>query len=150
MHNRYLVSMLVAGAFAFAFGPRPSTSEAAPAPVKAMEGETLASTLKVQVDGGVRLSFFVKNATEKRVELSFPSAHTHDFAILDSVGREVWRWSEGRMFTQALQTRTVGAGEVFSYEDSWDAGDLRGEFTAVATLNSRAHPVEQRVEFTLP
>ena len=35
------------------------------------------------------------------VELDFPDGQTHDFVVLDAAGSEVWRWSDGRMFTQA-------------------------------------------------
>ncbi|MFL5577323.1 MAG: BsuPI-related putative proteinase inhibitor [Gemmatimonadaceae bacterium] len=110
----------------------------------------LATSLDVSVKGSVELAFHVTNSSDKALELQFPSGQTHEFVILDSAGRTVWRWSEGRLFTQALRNTVLDAGETATYEGSWDAAGHRGTFTAVATLRSDNHPVESRVEFSLP
>jgi hypothetical protein len=102
------------------------------------------------VRDGVTLTLHVTNLAEQALELTFPNGQTHDFVVLDSVGREVWRWSSDRMFTQALQNRMLGAKQTMSYEEHWDAAGRTGKFTAVATLRSSNHPVEERVEFSLP
>ena len=132
----------------------------------AFKGPVIASSLDVGVAGAhtdaaayaaakpaastVTLTFHVTNNTDKHLELTFPSGQTHDFVVLDSAGRAVWRWSADRMFTQALQNRLLESGETTSFDGQWDAGTRRGRFTAVATLKSDNHPIESRVEFTLP
>ena len=60
---------------------------------------------------GMRFALRVTNETKKHVELSFPSGQTHEFVVVDSVGREVWRWSSTRLFTQAVQNKLLGSGE---------------------------------------
>ena len=55
-----------------------------------------------------------------------------------------------RMFTQALRNTVLDAGETKSFDGRWDAAGQRGSFTAVAVLKSSNHPVETRVEFTVP
>lgn len=155
MNTRLVVPLLCAAAIAFACGPRAvsSTTTDAPAaatPPSAPDESTLASSLEISVRDGVRLAFHATNRAGRRVELVFPSGQTHDFAILDSSGREVWRWSEGRLFTQALQNRVLEPAETLTYEERWVPGDRRGTFVAVATLRSSSHPLESRVEFTLP
>jgi hypothetical protein len=70
--------------------------------------------------------------------------------VLDTVGREVWRWSEGRMFTQSIRNRVLGSRETMTYREEWDGDRMHGRYTAVATLRSAAHPLEQRIDFTLP
>ena len=99
---------------------------------------------------GVTLTFHVTNNSDKHLELDFPSGQTHDFVVLDANGRQVWRWSADRMFTQALRNQLLEAGETTSFDGRWEPGTLRGRFTAVATLKSDNHPVESRVEFSLP
>lgn len=110
----------------------------------------LASSLDVTVGDEVVLALHVTNTADQPLEVRFSSGQTHDFAILNSGGAEVWRWSADRMFTQALQTRTVAAGQTVTYEESWSPAGASGRFTAVGRLSSSNVPLEQRVEFTYP
>ena len=71
-------------------------------------------------------------------------------AVMDSAGREVWRWSDGRIYTQSLQSRVLESTESFSYSAAWKPEALHGNFVAVAYLKSENHPLEQRVAFSLP
>ncbi len=113
-------------------------------------GGPLATSLNVSVEDGVTLTLNITNTSERRVELTFPSGQTHDFAVLDSAGKVVWQWSEGRLFTQAMQNKLLTSRESAKYQEKWNAAGLAGKFTAVATLRSTNYPVEERIEFTLP
>lgn len=155
--SRVLIWLLCAGAVALACVPRAQTrpahddtTTAASRPDSA-RSEMLASSLDVNVTGGeVRLVFHVTNRTDRKVEITFPTGQRYDFVVLDSAGREVWRWSADRMFTQALQTRLLDPNETLSADERWSAGGRTGRFTAVAQLRSANYPIEQRVDFTLP
>ena len=84
------------------------------------------------------------------LELQFPDGQTHDFTVKDFAGKEVWRWSEGRMFTSAMRSETLkGKGET-AFEESWNSKGQHGSFTAVAVLRSNNFPVESTVQFVLP
>ncbi len=98
----------------------------------------------------INFAIRVTNNTPKTVELRFPNARTHDFAVLDSTGRTVWRASAGRLYTQTMQAMAVKSRDTLTLEDSWDARGAHGSYTAVALLATDTHPVERRVEFTLP
>ncbi len=151
MQSRLIIALLTAGGIAFACGPRPSESEAASAPAPARRpanAPALATTLELGVNEAVDLRLHVTNTTGKKIEMTFPSGQTHDFYIVDANGREVWRWSEGRMFTQGLQTRTVDGGSTLSFSDRWTGPLTDGIYTAVAVLLSSSHPTEQRLEFS--
>lgn len=137
---------------AFACGPRPHgesvTDRAAERRVAVNPDAPLTPSLDVRVEDGVRFAFAVSNDGERKLELLFNDGRTHDVVVLDSIGREVWRWSEGRLFTQTVQTRVVRASDVIRFEEAWrDAKP--GTYVAVATLASRNFPVEQRVPFTV-
>lgn len=150
MNTRYVVPLLLAAAaLAFACGPR-SHSSASPTVEHRVGDAPVASSLNVRVGRQVEFAFHVTNNGRKRLEINFPSGQTHDIAVLDSTGREVWRWSEGRMFTQSLQNKVLGSNETVSYQEKWNPADAKGTFTAVAKLTSANFPLEQRVEFTLP
>ena len=132
-----------------ACGPRSRTAEPA-ARKRVAGGPPVASSLDVQLSDDVRFAFHVTNNATKRLELTFPSGLTHDLVVLDEGGREVWRWSEGRLFTQTLQNRVLDTNETVSYSAEWSPAERHGTFTAVAQLNSENYPIEQRVRFTLP
>jgi hypothetical protein len=147
--QKTLPTLLVLAAFAYACGPR-SRSPEADTGNRIVSTSGVASALDVKIANGVDFSFQVTNNTPKSVELMFPSGQTVDFVVTDTLGRPVWRWSEGRMFTQALRSRVLESEESLSHEATWRPDTLHGVFVAVATLRSDNHPLEQRVRFELP
>lgn len=150
MSSRLFLSFLAAGAIALACGPRTHSAEVPAAHTHMDSGKPLASSLDVAVGDQVSFTLQLTNSSSKRQEIDFPSGQTHDFAVQDSTGRTIWRWSDGRMFTQALQTKPLDAGETMSYDEKWDPAGLHGRYTVVARLNSTNFPLEKRVEFVLP
>lgn len=150
MQSRFVaIGLMIAAAILYACGPRSHTTES-PNRKRGVSGPLVASSLDVSVGPDVEFSLHVTNNAQKRVELTFPSGQTYDVAVLDSVGREVWRWSEGRIYTQALQNRVLEANETLSYQAEWNPQALRGSFVAIASLRSENHPIERRVNFSLP
>jgi hypothetical protein len=177
MKTRALITLLCAGAAGLVWSPRAhseasyptlqlrgrapqdtdrvtqSGRPAKPATTKGrrkMDGKLVPSLSVVRVGDQVRFAFNVANAGTRRVEVQFPSGQTHDIVVLDSTGREVWRWADGRMFTEALQYRTLQGGDTLLLEDGWDNPSVTGKLVAVAILKSTNFPIEHRVEFTLP
>lgn len=138
---------------AFACGPRPrgeaATDRVPPKrQVVADANAPLTPSLDIDVDDEVRFAFNVANAGSKKLEVLFSDGRTHDVVVLDSTGREVWRSSEGRLFTQSVQAKVLRASDHLAFEEAWE--DARpGIYTAVATLASSNFPVEQRVAFTV-
>lgn len=185
MNTRLIISLLFAGALAFACGgPRPHTdlasgltasrdhsllnmmvsarsrvasatrsSESAKRANAAADAPKLDAHLDVKPEhNAVRLTLAVTNVGAKKVELTFPSGKAYDFVVLDSLGREVWHWSAGRLFTQAVQQKLLDRGESMRVEEDWKspAGAKAGHYTAVGLVNSTNFPIQQKVEFTLP
>ena len=164
-----LIPLLCIGAVAFACGPRSHSeaslvsmsiaqaSRAATRPqqsAKPRKKETgvakIAPSFAVQVDKStLRFSLDVTNVGKKNVELNFPDGQTHDFTVVDSTGREVYRWGEGRMFTQSLQNRTIERGETLRITEHATPSLPQGSYVAVATLRSSNFPVQERVAFEL-
>lgn len=162
MISRIAIPLLVVGALAFACGPRPNTEASTPvratatvaqvAKARSMKPAKLQPNLAVvrHRDGAVRLSLHIANAGDKRAELSFPTGQTHDVVVLDSTGREVWRASDGRLYTQALRHRGLSGGDTATFDATWRPSHARGRYVAVATLHSTNFPVERRAEIVLP
>src|ERR1017187_3946300 len=149
MKGRITFGLLLTSALAFACGPRPGTGDAvgavhtSHARASSQAGHVLRSTLAVVVKNGVVMDFRVVNAGTKRIEVNFPNGQTHDVVVVDSLGREVWRWSTGRMFTQTLQNRILRASDKLNYDAIWRNAPA-GKYTAIATLASENFPIEER------
>lgn len=152
MSRRLVVAILCIAAVAYACAPRINATErgAHATTARPSKGDTaLVAALDLRPAGReVAMIFRVANPTAKAVELRFPDGRTHDFAVLDADGREVWRWSTGRFYTQSIQTRTVSRDEEVRYEGAWRAA-APGTYTVVATLASRKHPLVQRAQVTV-
>ena len=111
----------------------------------------LSATIYVHAtDSSVRLAMHVANTTKKRVEITFPSGQTYDFVVLDTLGRELWRWGNGRMFTQTLRNKLLGGGEAMDLEETMTVGSLPpGRYIARAVLTSENYPLVEQAEFTI-
>lgn len=106
---------------------------------------TLEGDLDVTVDSGVEFTFTVTNTDSESRRLEFRSGKTVDFTVT-SDDKEVWRWSDGRMFTQALQAETLEPGGSFVRTGTW-SNPAPGTYVVVATLEASNAEVEARAEF---
>ena len=156
MDNRIILPLLCA-ASAVAFAATPSSHNEKPIAVR-HNAAAMAAPIVTTFDitrpredaDKLKFTLSVKNNTTKMLELRFPDGQTHDFVVKDFAGKEVWRWSQGRMFTSAMRSETLkGKGET-AFEESWDTNGQHGTFTAVAILRSNNYPVETSVQFMLP
>ncbi len=110
-------------------------------------------TLNLRVTPGVENVTFelvASNASDKRHELRFADGQEVDFIVRDARGRDVWTWSDGRLFTQPMRTHLLEQHESRDYEATWQETLPRGTFTAVARFRSENHPATTQVVFTLP
>lgn len=151
MISKVPATLMASAVLAFACGPRARNEmrdEPTRASVRTTDSAPLAPALDVSVGTDVRFAFAVTNASKKKVEVMFADGRTHDVVVLDSLGREVWRWSEGRMFTQVVQSRALRTSDALQFEDAWDS-PAPGRYTAVATLESRNYPVRHAVDFVV-
>jgi hypothetical protein len=127
------------------------TIRATTTPPGASRLPALASTMDVTVTGeDVHFTMRITNNSTKKLELTFPSGQTHDVVVLDAVGGEVWRWSTGQMFTQALRNQPLDPHASLTYSMRWRTPRAHGPLTAVATLTSTNFPLESRAPFSLP
>jgi hypothetical protein len=176
MNTRILIPLLLAGAVALACGSRshaeataqptdksvqqagaPTAMVIAPVPVAPVQRATsapaaapLKSAFVVRAEArAIHFSLDLTNATKKHLELEFPSGQEYDFAVMDSTGKEVYRWGKERMFTQSLQNRLLDGGETMRYEERADKALPNGSYVAIATLRSSNFPVQERVPFRL-
>lgn len=149
-----VLSLASLGVLAFACAPRARGGDpgsSAKAAAERREPPRIESALNVDIGDAhaVRFDFSVTNAGGGKVEMTFPSGKTHDVIVLDSLGRQVWRWSDGRMFTQLLQNKVLRGADTLDFDGRW-ANPPRGRYVAVAMLASDNFPIEQRSAFVVP
>ncbi len=171
MDRRSVSSLLaaataVAGGTVAACGPRPPrAAEAAVLPARSAAqrsatpatpaarrpvADTVDAALAVAANAQVaRFELAVFNTADRRVEVNFPDGHTRDFAVYDAAGREVWRWSRGRLFTQVMQNKPLAAHDSTRYAEEWQA-PAPGRYTVVAELRSENHPLRRTAAFVVP
>ena len=150
MNGRVSFVILVIAVLAFACTrSRTTDSVAGTRSSHHKKGAGVASSLDVRVSDKVQFALRVVNEGDKKVELNFPSGMTHDIAVLDETGRQVWRWSDGRLFTAAYQNKVLRSDDTLSFSEAWRS-PAPGRYVAVARLVSQNYPMEQRVEFAIP
>jgi hypothetical protein len=151
MNRRLVVSSLVCAAIAIACAPRnrATAADSDPARPRVVNGDfaTALDAGRRGDDATFRLEVAYDGA--KMTELRFPSGKTYDMVVLDERDREVWRWSDGRLYTQSLQTKQLQRGDVAAFDATWKNAPA-GRYTVVATLNSDSHPQEVRRAIVLP
>ncbi|MFC4549178.1 MULTISPECIES: BsuPI-related putative proteinase inhibitor [Halorussus] len=109
---------------------------------------TLRSSVTATVEAdAVVFEFAVENPGDDPEEITFRSGLSADFVVFDD-GEEVWRASDGRMFTQALRPHTFDAGATETFPGAWEDPDP-GEYTVVATLDVTEEDLEAQTEFTV-
>jgi hypothetical protein len=153
IQKRTTLALLSVGIIAVSLAVRSPSSEAAASRGAALfnpSDSSVAADLTLTLSDKVAFELTVTNNTDRKVELRFPNGQTHDLVVLDSIGREVWRWSEGKLYTQVVQNRVVDKHQSITFRADWKKPDTTGTFTAVAQLSSRNYPLEQRVIFDIP
>jgi hypothetical protein len=173
MRSRFVIPVLCVVAVAYACGPQTHDDAGGPAHSPALVASTAGnpaiqqqgaprrarlknSALDAQLfvragESPMRFALRIVNTSAKRVELTFPSGQTHDFVVVDSAGREVWRWGSGRMFTQTLRNKLLSAGASLELEESLKSVTLPpGRYIARGTLVSDNYPLAQETSFTVP
>lgn len=152
MIPRLPIGLLCAALLSFACGPRARSQShraGARAGDRTLAGTTLAPRLEVSVDGDARFTLRVTNVGTAAADVSFPDGRTHEFEVLDSAGRPVWRWSDGRLFTQAVQERVLRGGEALTFDARWTP-PAPGRYRIVATVRSAAAPAHETATFVVP
>ena len=159
MNSRLLITLLCAGAVALACGSLGRTDKTAQTKSKAHHSATsLTDSAQHTVNGNfdvqiephaLRFALNVSNESKKHVEIAFPNGQQYEFTVLDSVGREVYRWGEGRMFTQSVQNKLLKGRDTIHIDERAVTTLPHGKYVAVATLRSSNFPMKQSSTFEL-
>lgn len=113
--------------------------------------DDVAATMEVKLQGdSVRLLLHVTNTGEDPLEFTFPSSQRYDFVVRDGSGEEVWRWSDGMAFAQAISHATLEPGETWDFDVVWEPGSRTGHYEVVGRVTATEHDLQQSAAFELP
>ncbi len=97
-------------------------------------------------DQPINAELCVFNRTEEKAMLSFRSGQRYDFVVSDSGGKEIWRWSRGRMFIQMLGQETLGPGKTqLSYRQTYAGKLAPGTYKLTGTVTASNRPTSASV-----
>jgi hypothetical protein len=71
-------------------------------------------------------ALLLRNGSSKTVQIPFSSSQHFDFEVWRD-NRLVWRWGDGRSFTQNLTTLTIEPGQAVTLSGSWDLQTSAGK-----------------------
>src|SRR5690606_36665342 len=152
MHARSLLRLLPLLVLVLAGGCAPRAAEPEPDAARSASDppDLLASVQATTYGDSVQFVMQVTNTTAQPVVLEFRSGQRFDF-VVERDGAEVWRWSDGQMFTQALSSEPLPAGGTLSYSTPWAPGPAAGgEFTVRGVLTAEPpNRAAQRARFRI-
>jgi len=103
------------------------------------------SASATEEDGGLMMRLVIENRTKKAVTIQHMSGQKFDFKLFDSEGNNLYTWSADKLFTMALTSTTIEAGESAVFEAFLD-GELYGTLKGKAA-SMRAYIVGSSDDF---
>lgn len=77
----------------------------------------------------VELALELVNRGRGPVSMTVPTSQLYEFAIARD-GREIWRWSEGKLFAAQVTEVLLGPGQTGLYKAVWDGKARDGRFVS--------------------
>ena len=85
----------------------------------------------------VKISLSITNTTSKPVTLLFTTTQHYDIKILKTK-KEIWQWSENRMFAMTTESIILQEGEKQTYTETWSPKNLLpGKYIVYGTITSQ-------------
>lgn len=111
---------------------------------------SLRGSLEAEVaDDGVHLTYQVENVNVEVVPLTFRSGQRYDMRVTEvGASAPLWRASEGRMYTMAIEHHTLETGDTWTFEETiTDLPD--GAYDAHAELQAEEVSAPADTSFTI-
>ena len=65
----------------------------------------------------IDVRFSLSNHSGQPLDLNFISSQSYDIILRDDAGREIWRWSENKLFTRVMRSRRIADGERLAIDE---------------------------------
>ncbi|KMM57874.1 proteinase inhibitor [Bacillus glycinifermentans] len=101
-------------------------------------GSVVLTVEPVQKQDGIEFRMSVVNHSDEAVAFEFSSGQKFELIVSDKEGNERYRYSKGKMFTQAFQTMTLNPKETYDFTDVWKEVPEPGVYDVNVTFLGRA------------
>lgn len=85
----------------------------------------------------VSITLIKTNITSRPITLTYTTGQRFDFEAVRADGTVVWRWSQGRVFTQQTATVTLRPGENQVFTATWDQRNQQGNLVLPQDITIR-------------
>ncbi|MCY8346475.1 BsuPI-related putative proteinase inhibitor [Bacillus haynesii] len=92
----------------------------------------------VQKQGEIEFRMSVVNHTDDTAEFEFSSGQKFELIVSDKEENERYRYSKGKMFTQAFQSMTLNPKESYDFTDVWKEVPEPGTYEVNVTFLGRS------------
>jgi Intracellular proteinase inhibitor len=93
----------------------------------------------------IAVDLTLRNPDGPAETLRFATGQRYDVELWDEGDRPLWRWSEGRMFTQMLGQERLGPGDSLTYQVALPAPATPGQYRVVGRIPAMERPLEASV-----
>jgi len=87
----------------------------------------------------VSITLVKTNISSSPRTLTYTTGQRYDFEAVRTDGRVVWRWSQGRVFTQQTGTVTLQPGENQVFTATWDQRNQQGNLVTPQDITIRGY-----------
>lgn len=112
-----------------------------------LKSNVIVKATAAQANGALDLTLTILNSTNKTITIDHSNGQIFDFVFLDKAGKELYRWSQDRMFTMILVSTKIAPGEEKVFSDSIDAKTFATIKGKTATI--KAYLVGTSTDFTI-
>ena len=82
----------------------------------------------------VKITFRKRNLSDRTVVLRYPSGQLFDFYVSDQSGRELWRWSDTRNFSNVMREIVLSPKQAETINIVWDQRTTNGYWIPAQSL----------------
>lgn len=86
-----------------------------------------------EVGDRMRFELSLTNEGDEKAFIQFPSGQQFEITVINQDNQEVYRYSDGKMFTMALVMREIAPKETLVWADEWEEATA-GEYTVIGEL----------------
>lgn len=140
-------AVLVVAALVVAQGGDEAESSAVP---EAVGVALMTESLNVAQSTPLAVTIAVFNGTQEQLVLGFRDSQRYDLTVRDEAGEEVWRWSDGKAFLQALGSEGLGPDRpLLPYEVTCEHELEPGAYTVTGEIPAMSGKLSASLSITV-
>lgn len=114
-------------------------------PVNVSSGPREESSFNVEAavyEDHTQVKLLLHNRGDQPLSLTFPSSQQFEVIIKRASGEELYRYSKGKMFSQALTRVELRPGETKTWETTWNYDETPFQKGETYTITGKLLPIE--------